>query len=203
MSWDPTVPAASGRRLFPPLDLRDLCAAGKNRRIQIGIPPFRYDPGMTQRTHRYCIVNRWTGNLGSGTAAYTAYSRDFELEAAGKQLALPGSSDPHFRGNGTRYNPEELLVGALSACHMLWVLHLCADAGIVVNDYADEAEGEIVEHADGAGEFLRVTLRPRMSITDAARIDDATALHHRAGELCLLARSMRFPVEHDPKVTAT
>lgn len=157
---------------------------------------------MAERLHTYRIANRWTGNLGSGTAAYTGYSRDFELEAAGKRLALPGSSDPHFRGDATRYNPEELLVGALSACHMLWVLHLCADAGIVVTEYTDQAVGEMVEHADGPGDFVRVTLRPRMAVTDAARIGDAIALHHRAGELCFLARSMKFPVEHVPEVTA-
>lgn len=157
---------------------------------------------MAERTHLYRIANRWTGNLGSGTASYTGYSRDFELAAAGKLFALPGSSDPHFRGDAARYNPEELLVGALSACHMLWVLHLCADAGIVVTEYDDEATGEMVEHAGGAGNFVRVTLRPRMAITDAARIGDAMALHHRAGELCFLARSMKFPVEHEPVVTA-
>jgi organic hydroperoxide reductase OsmC/OhrA len=157
---------------------------------------------MGERTHVYHIANRWTGNLGPGTASYAGYSRDFELEAAGKPLALPGSSDPHFRGDATRYNPEELLVGALSACHMLWVLHLCADAGIVVKKYNDEATGEMVEYGDGAADFVRVTLRPRMAITDAARIGDAVALHDHAGKLCFLARSMKFPVEHETVVTA-
>src|SRR6266478_1574426 len=116
-----------------------------------------------QRVHHYRIVNRWTGNLGMGTAAYTAYSRDHELGFPGKSAAIPGSSDPAFRGNPARYNPEELLVGALSACHMLWVLHWCADAGIVITEYADEASGEMVERADGSGEFTRVTLHPLMS----------------------------------------
>jgi organic hydroperoxide reductase OsmC/OhrA len=157
---------------------------------------------MVDRTHTYRIANRWTGNLGPGTASYAGYSRDFELDAAGKGLALPGSSDPHFRGDAARYNPEELLVGALSACHMLWVLHLAAVAGIVVTEYTDEATGEMVEHAGGAGDFVRVTLRPRMSITDATRIGDAIALHHRAGEMCFLARSMKFPVEHEAVVRA-
>jgi organic hydroperoxide reductase OsmC/OhrA len=157
---------------------------------------------MAERTHHYRISNRWTGNLGAGTADYRAYSRNFELEGAGKALALPCSSDPNFRGDRTRYNTEELLVGCLSGCHMLWVLHLCADAGVVVVDYTDEATGELVEHADGAGEFVRVTLHPRMTITDAARIDEAESLHHRAHELCFLARSMNFPVECEAVVTA-
>jgi organic hydroperoxide reductase OsmC/OhrA len=155
------------------------------------------------RTHHYGITNRWTGNLGTGTSAYKAYSREHELSAPDKQALIPGSSDPLFRGNPSRYNPEELLVGALSACHMLWVLHLCADAGIVVVDYADEASGEVVEHEDGSGEFSRVVLRPRMCITDPHRIADAVALHHRAHEVCCLARSMNFPVEHQPTVLAT
>jgi organic hydroperoxide reductase OsmC/OhrA len=157
---------------------------------------------MAERTHHYRILNRWTGNLGAGTAGYRAYSRNFELEGPGKALAVLCSSDPDFRGDRTRYNTEELLVGCLSGCHMLWVLHLCADAGIVVTEYRDEATGEMVEHADGGGEFVRVTLHPRMTIADAARIDDALALHDRAHELCFLARSMNFPVEHEVEVIA-
>src|SRR5499427_7128682 len=102
------------------------------------------------RTHRYQVTNTWTGNLGPGTSAYAAYSRNHEISASAKSAAIPGSSDPAFRGDAARYNPEELLVGALSACHMLWVLHLCADAGIVITDYTDEASGEMVEHTDGA-----------------------------------------------------
>jgi organic hydroperoxide reductase OsmC/OhrA len=154
------------------------------------------------KTHRYVVINRWTGNLGSGTSAYRAYSRNHELSADAKSAPIAGSSDPAFRGDPSRYNPEELLVGALSACHMLVLLHLCADAGIVVAEYSDQAEGEMVEHPDGAGEFTRVILRPRMIITDPARIADAIALNHRAHELCFIARSVNFPVEHEPAVTA-
>ena len=155
----------------------------------------------TTRYHNYRVVNRWTGNLGKGTAAYTAYSRNFELSAEAKAAHIPGSSDSAFRGDRTRYNPEELLIGALSSCHMLWVLHLCADAGITITEYADDAIGEMIENPDGSGEFTRVTLRPRMTITDSARIADALELHHKAHEVCAIARSMNFPVDHEPEVT--
>jgi organic hydroperoxide reductase OsmC/OhrA len=148
------------------------------------------------------MQNRWTGNLGTGTSAYTAYSRNYELSAAGKAAPIAGSSDPLFRGDPARYNPEDLLVGALSSCHMLWVLHLCADAGIVIAEYVDEAEGEMVEHQDGSGEFTRVRLRPHMKITDPARADEARHIHERAHSVCALARSMNFPVELDVEVTA-
>jgi organic hydroperoxide reductase OsmC/OhrA len=154
------------------------------------------------RKHHYHIVNRWTGNLGSGTSAYAAYSRAHELSATDKAAAIPGSSDPLFRGDRTRYNPEELLLGALSACHMLWVLHLSAVAGITITEYQDEAWGEMAEHADGSGEFTKVVLRPRVKIAEAERVADAVAIHGRAHAVCALARSMNFPVEHEPEVVA-
>lgn len=152
------------------------------------------------RRHSYHVNNVWTGNLGSGTSAYRAYSRDHELSATAKRGPIEGSSDPLFRGDRTRYNPEELLVGALSACHMLWVLHLCADAGIVLTAYSDDALGEMVEHADGSAEFTRVLLRPRMTLADPSRAAEAIALHGRAHAVCALARSVNFPVEHEPLV---
>jgi organic hydroperoxide reductase OsmC/OhrA len=155
-----------------------------------------------ERRHHYRIVNQWSGNLGSGTSSYRAYSRNLELNAPGKSGPILGSSDPLYRGDRSRYNPEELLLGALSACHMLWVLHLSADAGIVITSYADEATGEMVEHADGSGEFTRVVLHPRVVITDAGRIADAVAIHDRAHEVCCLARSVNFAVEHEVVVTA-
>ena len=154
------------------------------------------------RRHEYRILNQWTGNLGTGTSAYRAYSRAHELNGEGKSDPIRGSSDPLFRGDRSRYNPEELLLGALSACHMLWVLHLSADAGIVITGYSDETTGEMVEHPDGSGEFTRAVLHPRVVITDAARIAEAIAIHGRAHEVCCLARSVNFPVEHDVVVTA-
>jgi organic hydroperoxide reductase OsmC/OhrA len=149
---------------------------------------------------KFEVTTNWTGNLGTGTSGYTKYSRNHELTARGKTSSIAGSSSV-ARGDHSRYNPEELLVGALSACHMMWVLHLCADAGIVIVEYADDAVGEMREHPDGSGEFVRVLLRPRMTVTDAARIEDALAIHHRAHQVCCMARSVNFPVEHAPVVT--
>ena len=156
---------------------------------------------VMDRQHHYRIVNRWTGNLGTGTSAYKAYSRAHELSGAEKAISIPGSSDALFRGDRTRYNPEELLLGALSACHMLWVLHLSADAGITVTEYLDDAVGEMAEHTDGSGEFTRVVLRPRVKIAEADRVEEARAIHARAHAVCALARSMNFPVEHEVEVT--
>jgi organic hydroperoxide reductase OsmC/OhrA len=139
----------------------------------------------------------WTGNCGTGTSGYRAYSRDYEISAEGKTAALAGSSDPAFRGDPSRYNPEELLVASLSACHMLWFLHLCSDSGIAVTSYTDDALGEMKEQAGGAGEFTKVTLRPRVKISDPSRAADIPALHAKAHELCFISRSVNFPVEHE------
>ncbi len=95
------------------------------------------------------------------------------------------------------------MLGAVAACHMLWVLHLCADAGIVVTDYRDESEGVLVEHADGSGEFTHIVLRPRMAITHSARSQDAADIHRKAHAVCALARSVKFEVLCEPEITAT
>lgn len=150
------------------------------------------------REHHYQATVTWTGNLGQGTAGYRAYSRDLEIVGAGKPV-IPGSSDPAFRGDKTRYNPEDMLVGSLSACHMLWYLHLCAVAGIVVTRYVDRADGMMAEEADGAGQFVRVTLRPEITLAASADVAKAAALHHEAHAKCFIARSVNFPVECEPR----
>jgi organic hydroperoxide reductase OsmC/OhrA len=157
---------------------------------------------MMQREHQYRVTTTWTGNLGAGTSDYRAYSRNHEIKIPGKHAPLPGSADAAFRGDPSRYTPEELLVASLSTCHMLWYLHLCADAGIVVKEYEDAASGTLAEHPDGSGEFTSVVLHPRVVIAGPARIPDATALHHRAHAVCFIARSVNFPVEHEPVVIA-
>lgn len=153
--------------------------------------------------HHYTVSTVWTGNKGTGTSNYKAYARDHEISTDRKSTPILGSSDPAFRGDSSRYNPEELLVASLSTCHMLWFLHLCSDAGIVVTDYRDEAAGTMAEASDGGGQFTEVILKPRAAITDPTRIAEASALHARAHELCFIARSVNFPVKHQPVVVAS
>jgi organic hydroperoxide reductase OsmC/OhrA len=150
------------------------------------------------KAHTYEIRTEWTGNRGSGTSSYNAYSRDHQISAAGKAVVLPGSSDKSFRGDASRYNPEELLVSSLSACHMLWFLHLCADAGIAVVSYQDEARGVMHENADGSGLFVDVVLHPTVELTEPRHQQRAEALHHTAHHMCFIARSVNFPVSVRP-----
>jgi len=154
---------------------------------------------MAHREHRYAVRVDWTGNLGTGTSGYRAYSRDHRI-GAGTKPAIPGSSDPAFRGDPARWNPEDMLVASLSACHQLWYLHLCASAGVVVTAYADQAEGVMEEGPDGGGQFSSVVLRPRVTLAPGSDAAKAMALHHEAAEKCFIARSVNFPVRHEPVV---
>lgn len=151
------------------------------------------------KTHAYEAEIVWTGNQGSGTSGYKAYSRDHIIRAGAKP-EIPGSSDPAFRGDPARYNPEDMLVASLSACHMLWYLHLCMANKIVVEDYRDHAVGVMVETADGGGHFESVTLRPRVTIAAGGDLKLAERLHEEAHAKCFIANSVNFPVRHEPLV---
>lgn len=156
---------------------------------------------MTERTHAYAVAVEWVGNRGSGTTDYRAYDRTHRISADHK-TDIVGSADPAFRGDANLWNPEEMLVGALSACHKLWYLHLCADAGIVVVAYRDEAIGEMQENSAG-GRFVRVVLRPRVAIADPVHLEQAERLHAHASSHCFIRNSVNFPVTHEPRIAVS
>ena len=149
------------------------------------------------KTHTYEVSVRWTGNNGTGTATYRGYDRAHEIASPGKPT-IACSSDPAFRGDRTRWNPEDLLIGSASACHQLWYLHLCSDAGVVVTAYEDAAQGILDEESNGSGQFSRILLRPRVTIAAGSDTKLAQSLHHRAHEMCFIARSLKCPVECEP-----
>ena len=150
-----------------------------------------------ERKHKYTLTVQWTGNNGTGTSTYRGYERSHKIISGNKDDILC-SSDPVFRGDKTKYNPEELLVAALSSCHMLSYLHLCADSGIVVVDYIDNPSGIMIESQDGSGYFKEVILNPVVTITDSTMVNKANELHKRANELCFIANSCNFKVHHKP-----
>ncbi len=152
----------------------------------------------TEKYHHYTTAVRWTGNKGTGTSRYDAYERSHTLSIDGKQDIMC-SSDIPFRGDGTKHNPEDMLVASLSSCHMLWYLHLCADAGVVVTDYTDNATGTMVQNVDGGGHFTEVVLHPVVTVTDSSMIEKANQLHDVAHRKCFIANSCNFPVKHEPR----
>jgi len=151
------------------------------------------------RLHSYAVRVTWTGNQGTGTSGYRDYRRDHDISADGPPT-IAGSSDPAFRGDRTRWNPELELTAALSSCHMLWYLHLCSVAGVTVLDYTDQASGTMEESADGSGRFTEVTLRPRVTVATPDMVEPAKRLHAEASAKCFVANSVNFPVKHEPVI---
>lgn len=154
---------------------------------------------MAETLHHYRTTVTWTGNQGSGTSAPAAYSRAHRIKASGKP-AIEGSSDPAFRGDKTQWNPEELLLASLSACHQLWYLDLCARAGVIVTAYSDHAEGIMTDFGHGNAQFTAATLHPFVTITMASDPEKAKQLHHDAHKYCFIARSVNFPVGCEPVI---
>ena len=152
------------------------------------------------REHTYDIVVTWTGDRGTGTSGYRDYDRAHEVSADGPAM-LAGSSDPAFRGDRARWNPEQLLVAALSQCHMLGYLHRCADTGVVVTGYVDHAHGTMTKTGQG-GRFTEVVLRPQVRVASPTMVEAAISLHAAAHRACFIANSVSFPVRHQPHVQA-
>ena len=153
------------------------------------------------RPHRYRVDVVWTGNRGSGTDGYRNYSRNHVIRVPGKP-ELAGSSDPTFRGDATRHNPEDMLVAALSTCHMLSYLHMATVAGVVVVAYDDAAEGTMVTEGD-SGHFAEVVLRPVATIRADSDPDQALAAHEAAHHACFIANSVNFPVRCEPRIVVS
>jgi organic hydroperoxide reductase OsmC/OhrA len=154
---------------------------------------------MSSHAHRYAVEVVWTGNRGDGTRTYTGYGRDHEVRVAGKPV-IAGSSDAAFRGDGSKHNPEDMLVASLSTCHMLWYLHLAADAGVVVTDYQDHAEGVLSIDAQHGGRFTEAVLRPTVTVTAQSDAGKAKSLHEDAHHACFIAKSVNFPVRCEPRI---
>ena len=151
--------------------------------------------------HRYELTATWTGNRGTGTSGYRDYARDVTIEVEGKPDLL-ASADRPFRGDSSRWNPEDMLIAALSECHLLSYLHACVTAGVVVTSYRDTATGLMREDGRGGGAFAEVMLRPRVTVAEADMIEAAEQAHHQAHEWCFIANSVNFPVRHEAVVTA-
>lgn len=150
-----------------------------------------------KKYHNYNIEIKWTGNEGEGTKDYKGYARSYSIFVDNKPEIF-GSSDAQFRGDKTKHNPEELFVASISSCHMLWYLHLCSQAGVVVIDYSDAATAIMEENENGSGRFKEVTLNPTVTVSEKSMIDTANNLHKRANEMCFVANSLNFKVVHHP-----
>ena len=151
------------------------------------------------KQHRYKLTTTWTGNTGNGTSNYRAYERSLTISSVNKADIL-ATSDTAFNSDKTKHNPEELLLAAISSCHMLWYLHLCSEAGVTVLTYIDNATATMVETEDGGGRFTDVVLFPLITIREESMMEKAYELHQKANKLCYIANSCNFPVHHKPTI---
>jgi organic hydroperoxide reductase OsmC/OhrA len=152
-----------------------------------------------KNAHEYKSHLFGDGNLGDGTSTYTGYGRKYRLQIDGKP-DLTGSADPIFRGDANVYNPEDLFVAALSSCHLLSYLALCARTKINVIAYEDDASGTMVMRPDGGGKFESVTLRPVVTIAPGSDEKRALELHETAHDLCFIAASVSIPILHEAQI---
>ncbi|WP_231706728.1 MULTISPECIES: OsmC family protein [Tsukamurella] len=150
-------------------------------------------------THTYSVEVEWSSP--DGTADYRSYPREHRLSSAAA-TTITASADPHFRGDPSLWNPEQLLVAAAANCHMLSYLALCALRGVTVVDYVDAATGTMVETPGAGGRFTEIALAPRVTVAPGADPDLALALHREAGEQCYIAASLNCPVRHAPAIIA-
>jgi len=149
------------------------------------------------KQHPYTSRVIWTGNRGDGTKTYRGYDRTWQIATPGKPV-VECSNDPLLGGDPAKPNPEDLLLSALSSCHMLWYLHLASNAGIVVTSYEDNPIGIGETTSNGAGRFLSATLKPRIEVKSGADLKRAEAIHHEIHQYCFIARSVNFPVTYEP-----
>ncbi|WP_341224438.1 OsmC family protein [uncultured Arcticibacterium sp.] len=150
------------------------------------------------KEHHYTLEITWTGNTGSGTKDYKSYERSHEVKVKNK-ANLACSSDPAFRGDQSKHNPEDLLLASVSSCHMLWYLHLCTVNKINVLAYTDEPKGTMLENPDGSGQFTEITLQPSITLENQSMKAKADTLHAKANEMCFIAKSLNFKVHHKAK----
>lgn len=150
------------------------------------------------KQHNYQARIEWTGNKGSGTSGYRDYDRSHTIHINGKPV-IEASSDPSFRGDPEKYNPEELFLASLSSCHMLWFLHLCSEEGVVVSAYQDEPTGIMEEEKDGRGRFTVVTLNPMVTVKEERMQKKLNSIHQQANRMCFIANSCNFEVKHNAR----
>lgn len=150
--------------------------------------------------HNYASAIRWTGNTGQGTATFKGYERTWDIVVPGKPV-VQCSNDPLLGGDPSKLNPEDLLLSALSACHMLWYLHLASSAKITVLSYEDAPIGEGENLPDGSGRFLSATLKPKIEVEAGCDVERAKAIHHEIHKYCFIARSVNFPIAFDVEIT--
>lgn len=147
--------------------------------------------------HRVSV--RWTRTTQDFT--YDTYNRAHEMRFKEGGIVVPASSAPAFKGDASRVDPEEAYVAALSSCHMLTFLAICARKRLAVDSYDDDAVGRLEKGADGKLWMAHVILRPQVRFAPSLNVDNATIeeVHHHSHEQCFIANSVKTDVAVQPR----
>lgn len=146
--------------------------------------------------HLFKAELKWTSNQNLEDVTKRFYSKSHQIKIEGKPV-LDISAAKAFKGDPELYNPEDLLLSSLVSCHMMSYLYVCAQNGIEVLGYSDNAEATLEVSPDGSGRFVEVRLFPKVKIVNSDQVELALELHKKANQLCFIANSCNFPVLHE------
>ncbi|MEM8686346.1 MAG: OsmC family protein [Pseudomonadota bacterium] len=148
------------------------------------------------KEHDFTAQVVWTGNQGEGTKSYRSYTRNWSVTTPGKP-EIHCSNDPLLGGDPSLHNPEDMLIATVSACHMLWYLHLASAAKIVVTGYVDTPVGTGQSEPDGTGRFIKAVLKPVIEVERGTDLEKADQIHYQIHNHCFIARSVNFPITYE------
>jgi organic hydroperoxide reductase OsmC/OhrA len=148
------------------------------------------------KEHRYTANCSWRGSTGEG---YERYTRAHDMSAPPAAATLELSSDPAFRGDPARLNPEQLLLMAASSCQMLSFLAIAARKRLNVVEYDDAAEGVMPED-DKPVRITRILLKPRIVLEPPADPDTVRDMLELAHTQCFIANSLKSRIDIEPEI---
>ena len=135
---------------------------------------------------------------GEAPFTYEAYPRNHEIAFKDGAERLTASAAGAYRGDTSKADPEDLLVAALSSCHMLSFLAIAAKKRLTVLSYDDDAAG-FLEQEGGKLWMTRVVLRPKVTFEPQLQPQLLAEIHHLAHESCFIANSVKTNVTVEPR----
>ncbi|MCB1030744.1 MAG: OsmC family protein [Acidimicrobiales bacterium] len=154
-----------------------------------------------EAVHHYFTRLTWKGSTGLG---YEHYDRGHSVVAPPAHADLAITSDPAFKGDSSRLNPEQLLLAAASSCQMLSFLAVASRARLDVVSYSDDATA-LMAADNGPMRITTIRLQPEVALVDTkpSRISDERLGHliEVAHKECFIANTLNCEISIDPIFT--
>mgnify|MGYP003670193837 CR=1 FL=1 len=153
--------------------------------------------------HIFKVSTNWSKKEGESTTSPRTYSRNHTIKIKGRAEVLKISAAKAFKGDDTLHNPEDLLLSAVSSCHMMSYFYVCSQNGVEVLSYTDNAQAFLEVDKNGKGQIAKVELYPEVIVSKPEMIEVAETLHQKANDLCFIANSCNFPISHSATVNCS